>query len=125
MSVLEDYKVSFIIKRIHNSDYKLMQSISPALDGIFFEFRRIEECDILLEIINAQLRNSESGEYFFPTQGLGLIIITHFMTSIYIDVEKYDTNPEVNPEVNADYTLPTADLKEIVEAWKNFVVNGE
>lgn len=69
MSVLEDYKVSFIIKRIHNSDYKLMQSISPALDGIFFEFRRIEECDILLEIINAQLRNSQSGEYFFLPKG--------------------------------------------------------
>lgn len=123
MNVLTDYKLSFFIKRMGNSDFKLLKSISPTLDEIFFEFRYREECDMLLEIINIQLHNPQSGEYFFPTQGLQLIIVTHSMTSIYSDVEKYDTNPEVNNEVDADYTLPTADFREIVKVWNNFISN--
>lgn len=119
MSILKDYKVNFVVKRVKNSDYKLMKSISPSLDELFFEFRRIDECNMLLGIIDQQLSNPQSGEYFFPTQGLQLIKVTHSMTSIYNDVYEYKANPNMTP----NYKLPTEDLKEITISWKKFV-NG-
>ncbi|MCD1115267.1 hypothetical protein [Chryseobacterium turcicum] len=119
MSIITDYKVTFGIKKIHDSNLKFMRSISYSLDSIIVNFRNAIDCDNLLEAINRRLGISQQGEIIYPTQSLQIITISYTLTKIYHDMEAYDLNPNITP----DYSLPTADFKEIVKAWRNFVVN--
>ncbi|REC63580.1 hypothetical protein DRF65_05670 [Chryseobacterium pennae] len=121
MSIVIDYKISFGVKRIHDRDFKFIRTISSSLDSIITEFRNIINCDNLLGAINLKLAPSSPGEILYTTQGLQLIKITHATTEIYRDSARYDSNPDIT----ADFTLPTADFKEIVKIWREFVVNGD
>lgn len=121
MSILTDYKISFGVNKIHNTDFKFISTISPSLDAMLFEFRSVSSCDGLLKGISLKLANSpQSEDFLFTTQGLQMIKIGYSVTKLYHDVEKYDANPNVNP----NYTLPTTDFKAIVEVWRNFVSNN-
>ncbi|MCD1115265.1 hypothetical protein [Chryseobacterium turcicum] len=121
MSIITDYKISFGVRKIHEKNFKLMSSTSPSLDAIFFEFRTITSCDSLIRMINAVLDNPpQSEDVLFYTQGLQMLKIGYSETKLYHDVNKYDANPNIAP----GDILPTADLREIVKVWRNFVVNG-
>ncbi|MCD1115261.1 hypothetical protein [Chryseobacterium turcicum] len=120
MNTLTDYKVTFGIKKIHGFNIKFMHSISYSLDSIIATFRSIIGCDHLLEVINLSSNVSQQGETVYTTQSLQIITISYTLTKIYHDMEAYDLNPNITP----DYSLPTADFKEIVKAWRNFVTNG-
>ena len=113
MSTLTDYKITFGIKKIHDRDFKFIRSISFSLDSVIAEFRNIIHCNSLLEAISLKMDPSSQGEILYTTQGLQLIKITHATT-------KYDSNPNIT----ADFTLPTTDFMVIVKAWKNFISNG-
>lgn len=121
MSIITEYKISFGVKKIHDRDFKFMRSIHYSLDSVITDFRNIVNCDNLLGAINSIMESPSPGEILYTTQGLQLIKITHSTTEIYRDSAKYDSNPGIA----SDYTLPTADFKEIVIVWRNFVVNGE
>lgn len=97
-----------------------MRSISYSLDSIIVNFRNVIDCDNLLEAINRRSDISQQGEIIYPTQSLQIIKISYTTTKIYHDSSAYDSNPNIT----ANYTLPTADFKEIIKAWRNFVVNG-
>lgn len=120
MTTLSDYQITFGIKKNHDRDLKFMRSINYSLDSVVTEFRNILNCDNLLGAINSKMEPSSPGEIRYTTQGLQLIKITHATTEIYRDSAKHDSDPDIP----ADYTLPTADFQEIVKAWRNFVVNG-
>lgn len=121
MSILTDYKISFGVKKIHNTDFKFLNSISPSLNAILFEFGNVIDCDALLEVIYLRVSNPiQSEDILYTTQGLQMIRIGFSLTRLYHDAEAYDTNPNTTPA----YNLPTADFKEIVKAWKNFITNG-
>lgn len=117
MSILTNYKVTFGIKKIHNSNFKFMRSISYSLDAIIVNFRSVIDCDHLLKVINLSSDISQQGETVYTTQSLQIITISYTLTKIYHDREAYDLNPNITP----DYSLPTADFKEIVKTWRNFV----
>lgn len=46
-----------------------------------------------------------------------MIRIGYSDTKFYHDVDKYNANPNIVP----GGTIPTADFKEIVKVWRNFV----
>lgn len=117
MSILKEYKINFGVKKIHDSNIKFMRSISYSLDSIIANFISIIDCDELLEAINRRSNISQQGEIIYPTQSLQIIKISYTTTQIYHDSAAYDSNPNIT----ADYTLPTADFKEIVKVWRNFV----
>lgn len=120
MSIIKDYKIVFGVRKIHNTNFKLMSSISPSLDAIFFEFRTITSCDDLIRAIDLRLDNSpQSEDFFIPTQGLQMIKIGYSETKLYHDENKYDANPNIAP----GDTLPTKDFKEVVKLWRDFVAN--
>lgn len=120
MSIIKDYQISFGVRKIHNTNFKLMSSISPSLDAIFFEFRTITSCDSLIRMISAVLDNPpQSEDTLFYTQGLQMIKIGYSETKLYHDENKYDANPNIE----AGDTLPTTDFMEIVKLWRNFVAN--
>lgn len=121
MNVLTDYKISFGVHKIHNTDFKFISSINPYLDGMLSEFGNVIHCDVLLDVINQRMSKPlQSEDFLYTTQGLQMIKIGFSETKLYHDVEEY----EANTGMTANYTLPTIDFKEIVEAWRNFVVNG-
>lgn len=117
MNTLTDYKVTFGIKKIHNSNIKFMHSISYSLDSIIADFVSIIGCDHLLKVINLSSDIFQKGETVYTTQSLQIITISYNLTKLYHDMKAYDVNPNITP----DYTLPTSDFKEIVKAWRNFV----
>ncbi|MCD1115266.1 hypothetical protein [Chryseobacterium turcicum] len=120
MSIITDYKISFGVRKIHNTNFKFISSTRPSLNAILFEFRSITSCDDLLSAIDLRLDNSpQSEDFFIPTQGLQMIRIGYSETKLYHDENKYDANPNIAP----GDILPTAEFKEIVKAWRNFVVN--
>jgi len=120
MIIITDYQISFGIRKVHNKDFKLISSISPTLDSMFFEFRNVIDCDDLLEVINLRIANPpQSQDFLYTTQGLQMMKIGYSVTKMYHDVEEY----EANPNMSANYTLLTADFKEIVKAWRNFLNN--
>lgn len=121
MSILSDYKISFRVQKIHNTNFKFIDSVSPSLDAILFEFGNVIHCDALLEVINLRISNApQSEDVLYTTQGLQMIKIGYSVTRLYHDVEVYDANPNTT----SAYSLPTADFKEIVKAWRNFITNG-
>ncbi len=121
MSITTDYKISFGVKKIHDRDFKFMRSINYSLDSVITDFRNILNCDNLLGAINSIMESPSPGEILYTTEGLQLIKITHTTTEIYRDSAKYDSDPGIT----ADFILPTADFKEIVIIWRNFVYNGK
>jgi hypothetical protein len=122
MSILTDYNVTFGVKKVRNSNVKFIRSINPILDAIISDFRGVNHCDNLLGAINDVLNVGQQGGVIYPTLSLQVIRISFTTTKIYRDPSAFDLN--INPSFAADYTLPTADFKEIVKAWRNFVVNG-
>lgn len=117
MSTLTDYNVSFEMKKINNFYIKFMHSSNFYLESIIADFVSITSCDNLLEAIGRRSNISQNGDIIYPTQSLQLITISYTTTKIYHDSVAYDSNPNITP----DYSLPTADFKEIVKAWRNFV----
>ncbi|KPH15148.1 hypothetical protein [Chryseobacterium sp. ERMR1:04] len=118
MSIITDYKIVFGVRKIHNMNYKLISSINPSLDAILFEFSSVTSCDSLIRTTGLVLDSSPQLEdVLIFTQGLQVIKIGYSETKLYHDENKYDANPNIT----AAYTLPTADFKEIVKVWRNFV----
>jgi len=122
MNIITEYKVVFGIKKINNSNVKFMRSINPILDSIISDFRGIGNCDNLLGAIDSVLETGQQGGVIYPTLSLQVIRISFTTTKIYRDPAAFDLN--INSNFVADYTLPTADFKEIVKLWRNFI-NGD
>lgn len=120
MDALSYYHIVFCLKKINNSHIKFMSSSSYSLESIIANFVSITSCDNLLEAINRRSNITQNGDLIYPTQSLQIIKISDDNTKIYHDSEAfYD-----DPNIAADYILPTADFKEIIIAWRNFVGNN-
>lgn len=118
MSIITDYQISFGVRKIHNTNFKFMSSISPSLNAILFEFSSVTSCDDLIKAIGFRLDASpQSDDFCIETQGLQMIKVGYSEIKLYHDVNKYDANPNIA----AAYTLPTTDFREIVKVWRNFV----
>ncbi|WP_347216873.1 hypothetical protein [Chryseobacterium sp.] len=117
MSILEDYNVSFVIRKIHRSEFKLIISTKvPALSEIFYEIRDLDRSYDFLQTLNDVIANKLKGIYY-TTQSLAFIDIQSDVTSIYSG-EDFD---KVFKDTIPAGKLPTEDLKEIVLAWIDFI----
>lgn len=117
MGVLEDYNVSFVIRKIHNSEFKLIISTKvPALSEIFYEIRDLGRSYDFLQTLNDVIANKLEGIYY-TAQSLAFIDIQSDVTSIYSG-EDFDKDLKDTIPVGK---LPTKDLKEIVLAWIDFI----
>ncbi len=117
MSVLKDYDVSFVIRKIHRSEFKLIISTEvPALSEIFYEIQELDRSYDFLETLNDVIANKLEGIYY-TTQSLAFIDIQSAVTSIYSG-EDFDKDCKDSMPVGK---LPTEDLKEIVLAWIDFL----
>lgn len=96
---------------------KTLSSINTWLSGFIWDHYHIGAVNILLTGINNIISNNDTvgGEY--TTQSLHVAVINSNTTKIYPDLEDWANDNTIEPE----YTLPTADLKEIVEAWKEYL----
>lgn len=116
MSVLQDYQVSFTIKRIFNKDFKGIHTINDTLSAYVSDHNTNMQANLLLAEIDAVLNGTKvlGG---WDTQSLYLARITLTETKIYQDLEAWQNNNNITPNC----FLPTADFREIFEAWKNYI----
>jgi len=84
--------------------------------NVFYDLSATKQ---LLESIDDVITNPLDGDIFYPTQGLQLSIIGPHITKIYDDQDKFYENQN---SPTADFELPTSDFKEIVEAWRDYLV---
>ena len=116
MNVLNDYKVRFYEKKFFNRNFKLISTINDDLTGYIMDYDTMPKVNQLLNDITAVLSNDYSlggGQ----TQSMYLARITSIETKIYQDIEVW----EQDNNIQADFILPSADLKVIVEAWKDYL----
>lgn len=116
MSVLSNYKVRFSIKNIFNQNFKSMNTVNDMLTVYITDHNTIQKVNQLLDDINAVLNNN------YPlgggqTQIMYLSRISAAETKIYQDMEDWEQDNSIQP----DFTLPTTDLKVIVEAWRDYL----
>jgi len=115
-NILNKYSVKFSTSK----DFALsnrVETINPWLTQFIGDHYTLIEANRLLTGVRKILISNDSGNYCFDTQSLQVASVTKSLTKIYEDVDKY----EENPNMIADFSLPTQDFKVIVEAWKNYL----
>ncbi|MBN2746089.1 MAG: hypothetical protein JXR34_05125 [Bacteroidales bacterium] len=113
MSVIENYKVRFYISDLVGAAIKTNNGL---LSSFIWEYCDSDEAIDLLDAINDVLNGSltiADG----VTQGLIFVKILANTTSLYKNADAYFEDETIAP----DYTIPTTDLKEIVEAWLDYL----
>lgn len=116
MSVLEDYNVSFGVQKIHDKEYKFIQSsMGPALGHIFAALESLDKSIGLLNLVNDVMSNQSEVNYL--TNGLDCMVIKPSVTTIYSGEDYYIEIKDAVPMG----TLSTEDFKEILLAWMDFL----
>lgn len=116
MTVLEQYQIQFYIKNILGSDYKQIKTINTWLSAYIYSFNKVHRVNNLLDRINNVLDGSIS-DAGGQTQTMYYGVITISEIKIYQDYEAWEQDNSITP----DFTMPTLDFKEIIEAWKTFL----
>jgi hypothetical protein len=112
MSVLSDYNV----KLYNNTQFeKQIFSINTWLSAYIYSHSTLNKANQLLNLINDTLIAPPNSVSEMPTQGMYIAIISPTETKIYHDIDNWMDN------LTADFTLPTAHFKVIVEAWRNYL----
>lgn len=121
MTALEKYKISFVKVARFNGRIKV-HSVNDYFSSFLGEHRTIYDATELVNGINDAINNSlQDPERGFPTQGMLIAVIDATQTKIYDDLKAYATNHGIPPT----FTLPTADFKEIVEAWVQYLAGEQ
>lgn len=113
-TILETYKVQFLKRVINKRTLKLIYSINDVLDQCISDYKTADEVNnFLISEINKVLNGVSSSE----------TIISESMVSVVIssDISKFYQDPNYSPTSSPDYSIPTQDLKVIVEAWLSYL----
>jgi hypothetical protein len=113
-TVIETYKIQFVTRLIHNENLKLMYSISDVLDQLIIDYDTV---DIINKFLLSRINDVLIGVYSkksIVSQSMVTAEITSSITNLFQD-------PDAQPNDPPDFSLPTADFKEIAEAWLNYV----
>ena len=116
MSVLNQYKVKFMVRNLFNTNVKSILTISDMLSAYITDLNTANKVNQLLNDITEVLNHIHplgGGQ----TQSTYLAHITATETKIYQDMEEWEENNNIQP----DFTLPTSDFKVIVEAWRDYL----
>lgn len=119
MSVLKQYQINFGIQKIHNTDYKFMESNNFILSNLINEFSTERKSDLLLDSIQYIEDHPQEGSVRWATDGLQFIEIFPSVVKIYADMDHYQDQSSI-----PDLVLPTSDFKEITSAWSKFINNN-
>ncbi|KPE52915.1 hypothetical protein AOB46_02705 [Chryseobacterium indologenes] len=119
MSVLKQYQINFGIQKIHNTDYKFMESNNFILSNLINEFSTERKSDLLLDSIQYIEDHPQEGSVRWATDGLQFIEIFPSVVKIYTDMDHYQDQSSI-----PDLVLPTSDFKEITSAWSKFINNN-
>jgi hypothetical protein len=114
MNILENYKVKFYID--DEFSVACIDTNNDILSSFIWEHCDSDRTGDLLDAINDVLNGSltiADG----ATQGLIFVKILANTTSLYKNANAYYEDETIAP----DYTIPTTDLKEIVEAWLDYL----
>lgn len=115
MSVIQQYKVNFFKNTIHGSVYNGVNTINPLLDAFLSEDQTLEDVNETIDALNTLL-NAEIANVNFSGESLITIVADQSTSTIY-------ELPNYNPNT-LSYSLPTVDLKELAEAWRDYLTNG-
>lgn len=112
--ILEQYEVHF-----YYDAGKTLSTINTWLTCYISDHYHLREANRLLSGINSIISSNDTIGGGFPTQSLLVAVINSNTTKIYQDIEDWANDNTIEPE----HTLPTADFKEIVEAWKEYLAH--
>lgn len=115
MSLIQQYKVRFFKNTIHGSVYNGINTINPLLDAFLSEDQTFEDVNETIDALSALL-NAEITNMNFSGESLITIVADQNTSTIY-EVPNYDAK-------TLSYSLPTVDLKGLVEVWRDYLANG-
>ena len=116
MSAVIQYKIQFADKKINNTYRKTMYSPNSALNQFITDYRSPSVVSTyLISPINDVLNGTNGSD----------TIISESMISVSISstICKFYQDPDYLPTASPDFSLPTQDLLEIVQAWLNYLQN--
>ena len=113
--ILKQYKVKFSNPK--DSFMKDISTINETMSAFIWDHYTHSTVNSLLSFINDKINSNSSVFEEVYTQGEALALINKTTTKIYIDMNAYGQSNNITP----DYTLPTADFKVIVEAWRDYL----
>ncbi len=115
MGTISDYKVKFYIADIYGPR-KCISSVNEYLSDYISDFYNLVDSNNLLSDINSVL-NGHIPKCGGASRSLIYAIHEVSQTRIYSHANDYYENNSILP----DYVLPTADFKQILKKWKEFL----
>lgn len=115
MGSISDCKVKFFIADLHGPK-KSMCTVNGHLNGYISDFYSVEDSIKLLSQINSVL-NGQIPECVGASQGMAYAIHDTSQTKIYSNAMDYLEDNSIL----RDYVLPTADFKQILKKWIEFL----
>ena len=109
MNILSQYHVIFFKKLIYNNVFYGANTINQLLDQFITEDQTIDDAAETIEALDSLL-NEEIIKIHYSGQSLITLVANRVTSSIYDD-----------PNLNSSFSLPTLDLKLIMQEWKHFL----
>lgn len=116
-TILETYKIQFVTRFIQDDYEDQFYSINSVLSQFVNGYTDVDEVSIfLLSKINDVL-NGIVSQILMKSETMVTAKISNNMTELFWDSHSSSTDPP-------DYSLSTSDLKEIAEAWLNYLTQS-
>lgn len=112
--IIEKYRIQFVIKHLLNEYIKSMHSLSDSLDQFITDYKTVDDINnFLLFEIDKVLSGISENE----------TIISQSMVTVIVhnDISMFYSDPDYSSLYAPELSLPTQDLKAIVEAWLAYI----
>lgn len=113
MNIIAQYNVRFFRKDIHGSIFNGLNTISPLLDQLISDDQNIEDVNETIDALNAVIAG-EVNSINYSGESQITLVANSTSATIYADPEYDNTTPS--------FSLPTEDLKELAQEWKDFLM---
>lgn len=116
-TTIETYQIRFVTRFIQNGYKEQMYSINHVLSQFVNDYKTIDEVnDFLISEIDNVIDGISASETIV-SESMVSAEITSSVTNLFQD-------PDATPTDPPDISLPTSDLKEIAEAWLNYLTQS-